>query len=190
MLPALTALRDRDLASYHAVEHKAIGGYERGSFDPADVPKEHERCGSNLIGPMLVFSIAGQVLIERLVRESGPDRRAASPRLASVGGAVELFVYAERTPIRRSGRAIHGPGYEIQRLVSTREPTAEQLEVGVGRSARGPTGRAAKLPIARPEAGSLPQDMRLLATSWVSTRTGSSSSNVLIPWAPILLLRG
>jgi uncharacterized protein YqhQ len=28
-------------------------------------------------------------------------------------------------------RAVHGPGYEIQRLVSTREPSPEQLEVGV-----------------------------------------------------------
>ena len=28
--PALAALRDPELASYHAVEHKAIGGYEQG----------------------------------------------------------------------------------------------------------------------------------------------------------------
>ena len=34
-LPALAALRDRDLASYHGVEHKAIGAYERGSTDPS-----------------------------------------------------------------------------------------------------------------------------------------------------------
>jgi uncharacterized protein YqhQ len=26
---------------------------------------------------------------------------------------------------------VHGPGHEIQRLISTREPTPEQLEVGV-----------------------------------------------------------
>ena len=65
-LPALAALRDPALASYHAVEHKAIGGYERGE-DPAGVPKEHERCGSNLIGPMVLLSIIGQVLIERVV---------------------------------------------------------------------------------------------------------------------------
>ena len=44
---------------------------------------------------------------------------------------MELFVFAERNPDSAVGRAIHGPGYEIQRLVSTREPTAEQLEVGV-----------------------------------------------------------
>jgi uncharacterized protein YqhQ len=128
-LPALAALRDPALASYHAVEHKAIGGYERDE-DPAGVPKEHERCGSNLIGPMLAFSIAGQVLTERLLDDPGPVARAIAA-LAGVGGAVELFVFAERNPESAVGRAIHGPGYEIQRLVSTREPTAEQLEVGI-----------------------------------------------------------
>jgi uncharacterized protein YqhQ len=128
-LPALAALRDPDLASYHAVEHKAIGGYEQGR-DPSEVPKEHERCGSNLIGPMLVLSIAGQVLTERLVADPGPIARAVAG-LAGVGAAVELFVFAERNPDSAIGRAIHGPGYEIQRLVSTREPSPEQLEVGV-----------------------------------------------------------
>ena len=128
-LPALTALRDPDLASYHAVEHKAIGGYERDT-DPAEMPKEHERCGSNLIGPMMALSISGQVLVERLFDEPGPVPRALAA-LAGVGIAVELFVYAERNPDSPLGRAVHGPGYEIQRRVSTREPTAEQLEVGV-----------------------------------------------------------
>ena len=128
-LPALAALRDPALASYHAVEHKAIGGYEQG-VDPAEVPKEHERCGSNLVGPMLLFSIVGQVVTERLVAEPGPITRAVAA-LAGVGGAVELFVFAERNPQSAVGRAIHGPGYEIQRFVSTREPTAEQLDVGL-----------------------------------------------------------
>jgi uncharacterized protein YqhQ len=50
--------------------------------------------------------------------------------LAGVGGAVELFVFAERNPDSVLARAVHGPGYEIQRLVSTREPSDEQLEVG------------------------------------------------------------
>jgi uncharacterized protein YqhQ len=127
-LPALAALRDRDLASYHGVEHKAIGGYEVGA-DPADVPKEHRRCGSNLIAPMLLLSVAGQVLIERLVDEPGPVVRGLAG-VAGVGAAVELFVFAERNPDSPIGRAVHGPGHEIQRLVSTREPTPEQLEVG------------------------------------------------------------
>jgi uncharacterized protein YqhQ len=127
-LPALTALRDPDLAAYHGVEHKAIGGYEQG-VDPAEVPKEHDRCGSNLVAPMVALSLAGQVLVERLARRPGPLARAGAA-LAGVGAAVELFVYAERNPDSPVGRAVHSSGHEIQRRVSTREPTAEQLEVG------------------------------------------------------------
>jgi uncharacterized protein YqhQ len=127
-LPALAALRDPSLASYHAVEHKAIAGYEQGR-DASEMPKEHQRCGSNLVGPMLACSIAGQVLIERLVDDPGPIARGLAA-LASVGGAVELFVFAERNPDSPLARAVHGPGFEIQRRFSTREPTASQLEVG------------------------------------------------------------
>jgi uncharacterized protein YqhQ len=127
-LPALAALRDPGLASYHAVEHKQIGGYEQDT-DPSEVPKEHRRCGSNLIAPMLAFSIAGQVLTERILDDPGPVARSLAA-LAGVGGAVELVVFAERNPDSVLARAVHGPGYEIQRLVSTREPSDEQLEVG------------------------------------------------------------
>jgi uncharacterized protein YqhQ len=129
VLPAAAALRDRDLAAYHGVEHKAIGAYERHSLDPADAPKEHERCGSNLIAPLLILSVAGQLATERLFRRPGPLPRAVAAA-ASVSGAVELFAYAERRPDSPLGRAIHRVGHEIQRVFSTREPTGEQLEVG------------------------------------------------------------
>ena len=127
--PALAALRNDDLAAYHGVEHKAIGAYERGSDDPASAPKEHDRCGSNLIAPLVVLSAAGQLIVDRLVAEPGPLPRAAAG-LGSVSGAVEMFAYADRRPDSPFGRALHAAGREIQRLVSTREPTAEQLDVG------------------------------------------------------------
>lgn len=127
--PAVAALRNRDLAAYHGAEHKAIGGYEQG-IDPAEVPKEHERCGSNLIFPMLAISVTTQVVLDRLASKPGPLARAAVA-VAGVGAAVELFVYAERNPGSAVGRAVQVPGHEIQRLFSTREPTREQLEVGV-----------------------------------------------------------
>jgi len=128
-LPALTALRDHDLAAYHSVEHKAIGGYETQT-DPAEVPKEHDRCGSNLIAPMLALSIGGQVAVDRWVPDPGPMSRALAA-LGGMGVAVELFTYAERNPETSVARAVHGSGHEIQRRVSTREPSPEQLEVGV-----------------------------------------------------------
>lgn len=127
-LPAVAALRDHDLAAYHGVEHKAIGGYEVGA-DPTEVPKEHRRCGSNLIAPMLALSVTGQILVESLIDDPGPVARGAAS-LASVGAAVEIFVYAERNPASAIGRAVHGPGHEIQRRISTREPTPDQLEIG------------------------------------------------------------
>ena len=128
-IPALVALSDPDLAAYHGVEHKAIGAYERGLTDPRGVPKEHERCGSHLVVPLLVLSIAGQLVVEALFEQPGPIARGAAG-LAGVGAAVELFAWCERHPDSRLARALRRPGTEIQRLVATREPTDEQLEVG------------------------------------------------------------
>jgi uncharacterized protein YqhQ len=129
VIPAMAALRDHDLAAYHGVEHKAIGAYEAGTPDPAEAPKEHERCGSNLIGPLLLFSIIGQASVERLAeRPTGATRALAG--MASVSAAVEVFAYAERRPESPLGRAVHRIGHEIQRVLSTREPTSEQLDVG------------------------------------------------------------
>jgi len=127
-VPALVSLTGSDLAAYHAAEHKSIGGYEQDR-DPAEVPKEHERCGSNLILPLLGLSVAGQLLVERLVRNPRPIARGLAG-LASVSAAVEVFAYAERAPDSPLGRGIHAAGHEIQRVLSTAEPSDDQLEVG------------------------------------------------------------
>src|SRR4029453_8563277 len=57
-LPAALALRGPDLAAYHGAEHISIGTYENGG-EPA--PKEHPRCGSQLIAPMVASSLAVNV---------------------------------------------------------------------------------------------------------------------------------
>jgi uncharacterized protein YqhQ len=130
LAPAMVALSDRNLAAYHGVEHKAIGAYEAGSDDPATATKEHDRCGSNLVAPMLVLSAAGQLLLERALEEPGPMARAAVG-LASASLAAEMFAWSERNPETTAARAFHRPGHEIQRLIATKEPTPEQLEVGI-----------------------------------------------------------
>jgi uncharacterized protein YqhQ len=130
LAPAMVALSDRNLAAYHGVEHKAIGAYEAGSDDPASATKEHERCGSNLVAPMLVLSAAGQLLLERTLERPGPIARAAVG-VASASLAAEMFAWSERNPETSAARAFHRPGHEIQRLIATKEPTPEQLEVGV-----------------------------------------------------------
>jgi uncharacterized protein YqhQ len=128
-LPAVVALLDRDLAAYHGVEHKAIAAYEQGIEDPSGVPKEHDRCGSNLITPMMLFSAAGTVLLERLVDRPSPVARAAVG-LAGASLAVEMFAWSDRHHGDPLAEAFHTPGREIQRLIATKEPTPAQLEVG------------------------------------------------------------
>jgi uncharacterized protein YqhQ len=130
LAPAMVALSDRNLAAYHGVEHKAIGAYEQGSDDPASATKEHDRCGSNLVVPMLVLSAGGQLLLERVIERPGPLARAAVG-VASASLAAEMFAWSERNPDTSAARAFHRPGHEIQRLIATKEPTSEQLEVGV-----------------------------------------------------------
>jgi uncharacterized protein YqhQ len=130
LAPAMVALSDRNLAAYHGAEHKAIGAYEAGSDDPASATKEHERCGSNLVVPMLVLSAAGQLLLERAIEEPGPVARAAVG-VASASVAAEMFAWSERNPTSAAARAFHRPGHEIQRLIATKDPTPEQLEVSV-----------------------------------------------------------
>lgn len=128
-LPAMVALLDRDLAAYHGVEHKNIAAYERGTDDVASVPKEHDRCGSNLIVPMMLLSVAGTVLLERLLPEPGPVARGLTG-LAGASIAVEMFAWSDRHHGEPLAEAFHAPGREIQRLLATKEPSAEQLEVG------------------------------------------------------------
>lgn len=130
VLPAVTALLDRDLAAYHGVEHKAIAAYEQGIDDVASVPKEHDRCGSNLIVPMMLLSAGGTVMLERTVAEPGPIARAAVG-LGTASVAVEMFAWSDRHHGDPLAEAFHRPGREIQRHLATKEPTPEQLEVGL-----------------------------------------------------------
>jgi uncharacterized protein YqhQ len=126
----MVALLDRDLAAYHGVEHKAIAAYEQGIDDPTGVPKEHDRCGSNLIAPMMLLSAGGTVLLERLVDRPGPIARA----VVGLGGAslaVEMFAWSDRHHGDPLAEAFHTPGREIQRLIATKDPTPDQLQVGI-----------------------------------------------------------
>jgi uncharacterized protein YqhQ len=127
LAPALLALRSGDLAAYHGVEHKAIAGYEEGA-DAAEADKEHERCGSHLVAPMLAAAAVGNVAVRRAGLR-GPAADAAVG-VGSAAVAVEMFAWGERHPDSAVTRMMRRPGFEIQRAVGTREPTAEQLEVG------------------------------------------------------------
>jgi uncharacterized protein YqhQ len=130
VVPALVALGDRNLAAYHGVEHKAIAAYEQGVEDVASVPKEHDRCGSNLIVPMMLLSAGGTIVLERLVERPSAAVRAGVG-LAGASLAVEMFAWSDRHHGDPLAEAFHTPGREIQRHWATKEPTPEQLEVGL-----------------------------------------------------------
>ena len=124
-LPAVLALRGPDLAAYHGAEHVSIGTYESGGVR---APKEHPRCGSQLIPSMVVFSIAANAIASR-----APARSRRLARLlgaaAAVGGSVELFAWVARNPDRPIARVLARPGFELQKRLSTAEPSDAQLEV-------------------------------------------------------------
>jgi uncharacterized protein YqhQ len=133
--PALLALRGGELAEYHGVEHKAIAAYEDDAEDAAEAAKEHERCGSHLVAPMLASQVAGTALLRGLTARPSPLARGAVS-LASVAAAVEVFAWSERHSGSALSRALRRPGFAIQRALGTREPSERQLEVGRAALAR------------------------------------------------------
>jgi uncharacterized protein YqhQ len=124
LAPAVLALRGSELAAYHGAEHMSIGSYEHGE----ERQKEHERCGSHLIGPLLLTSAVGNALAAR-----APERFRGPARLASSAGALalstEIFAWMVRNPEAPLARALAWPGHELQHRLATAEPTADQLEV-------------------------------------------------------------
>jgi uncharacterized protein YqhQ len=127
LAPALASLRGSQVAGYHGAEHKAIGGYEHGDAS-VDATKEHERCGSHMVGPMLAATVVGNVIVNRLPpSRRGPARLLAG--LAAIGIATEAFGWMTRHSNHAVARALRRPGYELQRIAATREPTADELAV-------------------------------------------------------------
>jgi uncharacterized protein YqhQ len=124
LAPALMALRGGELAAYHGAEHVSIGTYEHGERRA----KEHERCGSHLIGPLLAATAAGNVLASRAPeRLRGPARAAGA--VGAIGAAVEVFAWMTKHPGHPLAKALARPGHELQHRLATAEPSPAQLEV-------------------------------------------------------------
>jgi uncharacterized protein YqhQ len=124
LIPAALALRGPNLAAYHGAEHVSIGTYETGQA----APKEHPRCGSQLIAPLLASSLVANVAVSRLPRVVRGIGRLAGTT-AAVGASVELFAWMSRNPEHPVAKALALPGFELQRRFSTAEPTPAQVEV-------------------------------------------------------------
>jgi uncharacterized protein YqhQ len=125
LAPAAMALRGPNLAAYHGAEHVSIGTYEQ---DGERASKEHDRCGTHLVGPLLLTSAVASALAAR-----APDELRAPARLAgslgAVAAAVEVFGWMERNRRHPVSRALRRPGHELQARLATAEPSPEQLEV-------------------------------------------------------------
>ena len=147
------------IAAYHGAEHISIGSYEHD--EPR--PREHERCGSHCSAPLLVATVAGNVLAGRLA--ATPRGRVVARLVAGLGAvaaSTELYGWTLRNPDE--------PGRPRARLARppaaapllTAEPTPEQLEVAEAalagasssRPSRRPRPRAPALQILRPAADS------------------------------------
>jgi len=124
VLPVVVSLRGSQLTAYHGAEHATIGTYEH------DEPRTrvHERCGSNLIAPILAGSVLVNALASRLPWRTRGLARVAG-QVAAVAFSSELLGWALAHPDEPLSRAIRRPGLELQLHLATAEPSPEQLEV-------------------------------------------------------------
>ena len=133
LAPALITLRGSQAAVWHAVEHKSIAAYEAGEagelLDATDHAKEHDRCGTNLVLPLLVTTTLANTAARKLLPRRAIGTRAGVA-LIGVGAAVEIFAFATRRPAHPLSRTIHAAGHALQAGFATREPTARDLLVG------------------------------------------------------------
>ncbi len=128
LVPPLVALRSsHELAGYHGAEHKAIGAYEHGG-EAYDATKEHERCGTHLVGPLVAATALANLLAAQLPERARKLGRVGGSVVA-MGVAVEVFSWVDRHRGSRLASVLSRPGFAFQRAVATEEPSAEQLEV-------------------------------------------------------------
>ena len=88
---------------------------------------EHDRCGTHLVGPLLVTSAAvrrSRRVPPRAARPGAPRRHGRRRRRSRRG--LRLDGTASRHPL---ARALRRPGHEFQARLATAEPSAAQLEV-------------------------------------------------------------
>jgi uncharacterized protein YqhQ len=122
----------RRIFQYHGAEHKAIACYEAGKeLTVANVKKYsrfHPRCGTSFLFMVLLLSIIVFSFIsgDWYVKLFG--RILLLPILAGIG--YELVKLSARFNQNFLIRILIAPGLWLQRI-TTKEPSAKQLEVGI-----------------------------------------------------------
>jgi uncharacterized protein YqhQ len=124
LVAAMRPSRLRRLFQYHGAEHKVVAAYEAGAdLTPAGAAPfstRHVRCGTSLL--LLVVAVSALLSI---VISSG---LALVPAVAAV--STELHLRLADNIDRWWVRVLLRPGLALQR-VTTREPSAAQLEVAI-----------------------------------------------------------
>ena len=134
LAPALVTLRGSQAAVWHAVEHKSIAAYEAGGADEvanaADHAKEHDRCGSNLVLPLLVTTTIGNTVARQALRRARARRPHGGRRAQHRRGRRDLRLLgaAARAPASRAPST--AMGHAMQSGFATREPSSGDLLVG------------------------------------------------------------
>lgn len=130
LAPMLLTLRDSELAGYHGAEHKTIDEYERAvrGADVGEATREHERCGSSLVTPLVVTTLAGNVVLRKVFRRP-PPVAVLMGGLVSLGSALEIFRWTVRRPDSLVARGFSRSSYLLQHYFTTREPSADQMDV-------------------------------------------------------------
>src|SRR5213082_1758960 len=98
--PAALALRSSNLAAYHGAEHISIGSYEHGERRA----KEHERCGSHLLGPLLATTAIANTFAARAPAHLRSPARVAA-QIGALAASTEIFGWMVRNPDKRLSRA-------------------------------------------------------------------------------------
>lgn len=98
------------------------------SADVATAAKEHDRCGTNVVGPLLAATVASNLLVRRLRLSMHPAASALTGAV-SLGLALEALRWASRHGDSLVARLLLAPGRTMQRALTTREPSPEELEV-------------------------------------------------------------
>ena len=123
--PAALALRGSDLAALP----RRGAHLDRQLRARRARAKEHERCGSHLIGPLLATTAIGNTLAARAPAHLRSAGRACGAQFGALAASTEIFGWMVRNPEKPLARALAKPGHELQHRLATAEPTPEQIEV-------------------------------------------------------------
>ena len=121
----------RRFFAYHGAEHKTINAYERHApLTPESVKtfsRIHPRCGTSFLLVVVMVSIVVFALVG-----NGPLWWKIASRIlflpVVIGVSYEFIRWADKSP--KLGRPLIAPALSLQYL-TTREPDAAQLEVGI-----------------------------------------------------------